>query len=119
MWNQCGDTILECAKANSQTLEQIKAVKEAAELNAAEISERGAMMAKLPVDKITGKLLLDQDVCRLQKNRDLMMDLLYVQMAEHSRKLSLFSNMYDCASETVGVEAEFFDSMQRLKIFDQ
>lgn len=77
------------------------------------------MMAKLTNDKITGKLLLDQDVCRLQKNRDLMMDLLYVQMEEHSRKLSLFSNMFDCASETVGVEAEFLDSMEKLKLFNQ
>lgn len=77
------------------------------------------MMAKLPNDKITGKLLLDQDVCRLQKNRDLMMDLLYVQMEDHSRKLSLFSNMFDCASETVGVEAEFLDSMEKLKLFNQ
>lgn len=76
-------------------------------------------MAKLTNDKITGKLLLDQDVCRLQKNRDLMMDLLYVQMEEHSRKLSLFSNMFDCASETVGVEAEFLDSMEKLKLFNQ
>ena len=47
------------------------------------------------------------------------MDLLYVQMEEHSRKLSLFSNMFDCASETVGVEAEFLDSMEKLKLFDQ
>jgi len=48
-----------------------------------------------------------------------MMDLLYVQMEEHSRKLSLFSNMFDCASETVGVEAEFLDSMEKLKLFNQ
>jgi len=55
----------ESAKANSQTLLQIKVVRNAAELNGKEISERGAMMAKLGGDKITGKLLLDQDVCRL------------------------------------------------------
>ena len=65
MWNQCSVTMQESAKANSQALQQIKAVRNAAELNGKEISERGAMMAKLGTDKIKGKLLLDQDVCRL------------------------------------------------------
>ena len=47
-----------------------------------------------------------------------MMDLLYVQMADHSRKLSLFSNMFDSASDNVEVEAAFLESMERLNLFD-
>ena len=58
--------------------------------------------------------LLHYDVQRLYNHRQVLMDLLYVEMEEHSRKLETYSNMFEMTQTNLDVDKEFMKAMQAI-----
>jgi len=50
---------------------------------------------KSPDQKPTSKVFLEEDVTRVHAHKELMMDFLFTEMEEHSKKLQMYSDFYD------------------------
>ena len=60
---------------------------------------------------MTTKVFIEEDVVRLHAHKELMMDLLFSEMEEHSKKLHMYSDWYDYFQRGMSIEEEFSNIM--------
>ena len=68
-------------------------------------------------DKLPSSRILAFDVERLATKRQMMMDFLYQEIEEHSRKLEVYSNLYQMTHEGIKLDVEFEQAMQEINKF--
>ena len=64
-------------------------------------------MAAIKNSKVQTKVFLEQDVDRLQSHKEMMMDFLFTEMEEHSKKLQMYSDWFDFFQRGLDIEREF------------
>ena len=60
---------------------------------------------------VTTKVFIEEDVVRCHAHKELMMDWLFTEMEEHSKKLQMYSDWYDYFQRGISVEKEFAQIM--------
>jgi len=61
---------------------------------------------------ITTKVFIEEDVVRCHAHKELMMDWLFTEMEEHSKKLGMYSDWYDYFQRGINIEDEFSTIMK-------
>jgi len=56
---------------------------------------------------------MTEDVARMHTHKELMMDWLFTEMEEHSKKLQMYADFYDYFQRSLLVEKEFLSIMQQ------
>ena len=62
---------------------------------------------KDPSKRPTTRVFLNEDVHRLHDHKELMMDWLFTEMEEHSKKLQMYADWYDYFQRGINIEEEF------------
>ena len=60
---------------------------------------------------MTTKVFIEEDVVRLHAHKELMMDWLFSEMDEHSKKLHMYSDWYDYFQGHIKIDDEFSNIM--------
>ena len=62
---------------------------------------------KNPSKRPTSHVFLSEDINRLHSHKEMMMDWLFTEMEEHSKKLQMYSDWYDYFNRGINVGEEF------------
>ena len=76
----------------------LKKVKGQVDLQLKTVKERSVAInaaIKSTDKKPTTRVFLEEDVTRLHSHKEMMMDWLFTEMEEHSKKLQMYSDWYD------------------------
>ena len=57
-------------------------------------------------------MFIEEDVVRLHAHKELMMDWLFTEMEEHSKKLGMYSDWYDYFQRGINIDDEFSNIMR-------
>lgn len=56
---------------------------------------------------------LEEDITRAHAHKELMMDFLFTEMEEHSKKLQMYSDFYDYFERGIEIDKEFMTIMKQ------
>ena len=93
-------------------LKKVKAQADVQLKQVTEISKGIVARAKSTDKKPNTRELLEQDVTRLHSHKEMMMDWLFTEMEEHSKKLQMYSEWFDYFQRSISVEQEFQQIMK-------
>ena len=68
-------------------------------------------LTKIKNEKMSGKDLLTVEVKRHKAHRDLLTDWLYTEMEEHSKKLEIYSDLFNMYQNGIDVDDEFMEAV--------
>ncbi len=60
---------------------------------------------------------MEEEVTRVHAHKTLMMDFLFTEMEEHSKKLQMYADFYDYFQRGISVDKEFTQIMQGASSF--
>ena len=66
---------------------------------------------KNPAERPTMRVFIQEDVLRVHTHKEMMMDFLFTEMEEHSKKLQMYAEFYDYFQRGINVEKEFLSIM--------
>lgn len=94
-------------RTKSANLKKVKAQVDAQQKKLAESSKIMNANIKTPDKKPNARDFLADDVSRVHHHKELMMDWLFTEMEEHSKKLQMYADFFDYFERGLNVEQEF------------
>ena len=103
-----------CDLYDQTKLQNLRKVKGQIDAQSKRVNEQSKIIIpaiKATDKKPTTKVFLEEDVIRMNSHKELMMDWLFTEMEEHSKKLQMYSDWFDYFQRGISVEKEFTNIM--------